>query len=204
MPIALIQAASAVHSALPAGSASKAMPSAKEAHRHRGQHAARQRVRRDQAWHETGVRNHRQRGDLGHKTHHQYQRAVGAEPAVAHDLQLCRGIATAAEPVGDIGQAVLVQRAGQDRAHAQGERRHGEVWHADRAQAETDKAHRAADRRADQRKRPLRAGKIHRHRPRRMRHRQPGQEGDRGSEVVEPVIHAKKSGKSFGSRRAQD
>ncbi len=129
-----------------------------QAHRHRRQHAARQRVRGDQALHDDGIRKRRQRGKLGDKAHHQDQRAVGAEPAVAHDLELRGRIAAAAESVRDIRQSVLVQRAGQDRARAQRKRRRGEIRHADHPHAETEQAHRAADRRADQRKHPVARG----------------------------------------------
>ena len=129
MPIAHAAATSAAHSADCNGSASKAMIKANaacgcrrreigpagiggksvlarigQAHRHRRQHAARQRVRGDQALHDNGIRKRRQRRKLGHKAHHQDQRAVGAEPAVAHDLEFRRGVAAAAESVGDIGE----------------------------------------------------------------------------------------------------
>ena len=39
--------------------------------------------------------------------------AVGAVPAVAHDRQLLLAVAAAAEPVGGVGEPVLVQRAGE-------------------------------------------------------------------------------------------
>src|SRR5712671_2974522 len=61
----------------------------------------------------------------------------------------------------------------------------------------------AADRGAHQRKHPVRADKIRRHRPYRMRHRQPGQECDGGSKVVEPVIHGRESEGIIGSRRTR-
>ena len=53
------------------------------------------------------------------KSDQQNDRAVGAEPAVAHDRKLCGPVAAAAEPVADIGETVLVQRAGQRRAGAE-------------------------------------------------------------------------------------
>ena len=148
-------------------------------------------MRRDQALHDERIWQHRERGQPCDKAHHQDQRAIGAEPAVAHDLELRRTVAAAAETVCDIGEAVLVQRAGQDRAGAERKRCRGQIRHADHAQAETKQAHRGPDRGADNRKHPVRPDEILLHRPLRMRHRQPGQEGDRGSEIVEPVIHVR-------------
>ena len=161
----------------------------RQVHRHPRQHAARQRVRGDQAWHDIAIRNRRQRGKFRGKTHQQDQRAVGAEPAVAHDLQLGLAVAAAAETVGDVGEAVLVQRAGQDRAGAERQRRRGQIRHADVRRPRQIKSHHRADQRADHRKHPVRAHEIFRHRPLRMRHRQPRQERDRGFEIVEPFIH---------------
>jgi hypothetical protein len=86
-----------------------------------------------------------------------------------------------------------MQPAGQDRARAQRQRRRGEIGQADHPHAKIKQAHRAADCSTYERKHPVCADKILRQRPRRMRHRQPGQEGDRGYEIVEPVIHEKES-----------
>src|SRR3954447_21568808 len=47
--------------------------------------------------------------------------AIGADPAVAHDLELALAGAAAAEPVGGIGKAVLVQRAGDEGGRGQRE-----------------------------------------------------------------------------------
>ena len=157
--------------------------------RHHRQRAARQRVRRDQAVDDMRIGQRGQRGKFCDKAHQQDQRAIGAEPAVAHDLKLGRGIAAAAKTVGDVGEPVLVQRAGQDRAGAERQRRGGEVGQADRAQRKTEQADGGTDQRADHRKHPVRAHEIWRHRALRMRHRQASQERDRGFEIVKPFVH---------------
>ena len=146
-------------------------------------------MRRDQTPHDIAIRQRRERRDFGDKAHHQDQRAIGAEPAVAHDLQLRGGIAAAAETVGDVGKAILVQRAGQERARPERQRSCCEIGQAERAQSETEEAHRPADGRADQRKHPVRADEMSGYGAFRMRHRQPGQKGNRGPEIVEPIIH---------------
>ena len=46
---------------------------------------------------------------------HERDRAIAADARIAHDAQLVLARAPAAEAVGDVGQAVLVQRAGQRR-----------------------------------------------------------------------------------------
>ena len=123
------------------------------------------------------------------KPHHQDQRAIRAKPAVAHDLQLCGGIPASAETVGDVGKAILVQRAGQECARPERQRSCREIGQTESAQSETEEAHRSADGRADQRKHPVCADEILRHGAVRMRHRQPGQKGNRSPEIVEPIIH---------------
>jgi nicotinate-nucleotide--dimethylbenzimidazole phosphoribosyltransferase len=142
------------------------------------------------------------RRNLRDKTHQQHQCTIGAEPAVAHDLKLRRHVAAAAKPVGDIGEAVLVQRSGQERASAERQRRRGEIGQADSAQAETEKAHRAAEGRPYHRKQAVRADEILRHRSRRMRHRQAREKRNRGSEIVEPVIHDRESEENQWARHA--
>jgi hypothetical protein len=56
-------------------------------------------------------------------------------------------------------------------------------------QSEAKQTDSGTDHRTDDRKHPVRAHKVLRHRALRMRHRQPGQEGSRGFEIVEPFIH---------------
>ena len=110
-------------------------------------------------------------------------------PAVAHDLELRLARVAAAEAVGDVGEPVLVQRAGHDGAGAERQCRGSKVGYADGPQAETQQSHRRADQRADHRKHPVRAHEICGNRAIGMRHRQPRQERDGGFEIVEPFIH---------------
>nr|WP_265442295.1 hypothetical protein [Bradyrhizobium sp. SEMIA] len=51
---------------------------------------------------------------------------IGADPAVAHDLELALAGAAATEPVSGIGKSVLVQRTGDQGGRSQREQR-GEV-----------------------------------------------------------------------------
>jgi hypothetical protein len=69
-------------------------------------------VRGREALHDCAVRKRSQRGNLCGKAHQQDDSTIGAEPAVAHDLQFGRGVAAPAKTVGDVGQTVLMQRAG--------------------------------------------------------------------------------------------
>ena len=138
----------------------------------------------DQALHHHGIPKRLQGGKLGDKTNHQDERTIGAEPAVEHDLELRRRITATTEPVGDIGQSILVQRTGQDRARAQGQRRRPEVGQPHCPHREIQQSNGAADCCAYHRKHPMRADEIRGLRAIWMRHRQPGQKGHRGSQVV--------------------
>jgi hypothetical protein len=90
-----------------------------------------QRVRGDQARDDIAVRDRRQRRQFCGKAHQQDHGAIGAEPAVAHDLQLRFEIAAAAESVGDVGKAILVQRACHDGAAAQRQCGGSQIGHAE-------------------------------------------------------------------------
>ncbi|MEY9342757.1 hypothetical protein ABIF32_006851 [Bradyrhizobium elkanii] len=92
-----------------------------------------------------------------------------------------------------------MQRAGEQRAAAERERGGGEIRHTDRPQQQAKQADRRPDGGPDQGKQPLRPGKPLRPRAVRMRHRQAGQEGGRGPEIVEPLIHGE--GLEIGLKR---
>ena len=64
-----------------------------------------------------------QRAGAQAKAQNQRHRAEGADPAVLHDLQLALARKTAAEAVGDVGKAVLMQGPGDGRAKGQREQR---------------------------------------------------------------------------------
>jgi hypothetical protein len=128
-------------------------------------------VRDQQARHHVAIRDHSERRAFGSKTHQQDHRAIGTEPAVAHDFELCRDVAAATKAVGDIGQSILVQRPGQNRAAAERQRRGSEIRHPDRAQGEAEQSDGSTDQRADEWKHPVRAHEIFRRRALRMRHR---------------------------------
>ena len=73
----------------------------------------------------------RQRADAQDQREHERDRAKGADSAVAHHLELALARPAAAEPVRDIGEAVLMQRA-----RRRDERRCGERSADQRRQAE--------------------------------------------------------------------
>ena len=61
---------------------------------------------------EPAVERRGQRADAQDERKRDRDRAVGADAAVAHDLELHRPRRAAAEAVGDVGEPVLMQRAG--------------------------------------------------------------------------------------------
>ena len=111
----------------------------------------------------------------------------GADPAVVHDLELPGGGGAAAEAVDRVGEAVLVQAAGEDhrREHREGRGDEGRDVQPDGDHQ--NGAARHADQRADQRedsRRPPEVGFRTGGRPEPFRG-QPRQEAGRRPEVVE-------------------
>ena len=173
----------------PAGAGGEAVGAGHGQRRHdRGQGGARRRAGSNQGYHH--VRWRRQGGEgasARQQPQDQRERAIAADPRVPHDAQLVLARAAAAEAVGDVGEAVLVQRAGQpDR---RGERHRGG---GQRRQAEPEGQRIAAaaeqtDQRADHRKhhdaRPEAAPRSRRFRS----HRQTGQECECHLAVVDRV-----------------
>ena len=56
----------------------------------------------------------------------QRQRPKGTDPGIAHDIELALALEAAGEPVGRIAQAVLMERAGEQRGRADREQAAGE------------------------------------------------------------------------------
>ena len=106
-----------------------------------GDHGARQRVGADQHDQPGGAAELRQAGDLDQHRERQRQHAERAVAAVAHDLQPPRRLQRMrAQPVGGVGQAVLVQGARDhdrraDCQHAGQPARTGEAAHDGEHQA---------------------------------------------------------------------
>src|SRR5204863_7968968 len=81
-----------------------------------------------------------------------------AMAAVAHDRELGFAIMAPAEPVGGVGQPVLVERAGQrDASENREQRRNGTAAAEQLGEQEGERGHRA-DAGADQWERPTRGG----------------------------------------------
>ena len=62
---------------------------------------------------ENRIADCRDRGRAQPDAEHERDNAVGAMSAVAHDRQLALAVTAAAEPVGRVGEPVLMQRAGR-------------------------------------------------------------------------------------------
>ena len=109
-------AASAPGSSRPAAAPAPSARAGREK-RERGQRAgAGERGDGDQAQRsapEAAVERGRERADAQDERERQRDRAIGADAAVAHDLELHRPRRAAAEAVGDVGEPVLVQGAGR-------------------------------------------------------------------------------------------
>ncbi len=140
-------------------------------------------MRRDQGEARINRLAHRdERGGAQPDAQHQRQDAKGAEPAVAHDLELARRVAAAGEPVGGVGEPVLVQAPGQCDPGEDGEERRRPIAEADQLRREIGKGRDRADPGAGERKRPSRIGEP----PAilgRCRHRHAGKERDRGGKA---------------------
>ena len=63
---------------------------------------------------EPAVERRGQRADAQDKRERDGDRAIGADAAVAHDLELPLARRAAAETIGDVGEPVLVQRPGRE------------------------------------------------------------------------------------------
>ena len=122
--------------------------------------------------------------NLATKPDQQHQRAIGAKPAVAHDRKFFVAVATAAKAVSDVGQTVLVQRAGQGRAGAERQRGRGQFGNANREQTTIDQSDGEADHRAHQRERALRARHAIGHRIIRVADRYPRQQRNRETDIA--------------------
>ena len=131
-----------------------------------------------------GERGHRARPEQEREG--KRQRTIGADPAVAHDLQAPLGRGAAAEAVGGVGEPVLVQRAGGQHADPDGGQRGRGGRKAGTRQQGVGRRGRDADRRAGQRGRPLCGGKG----PSgavRDRQRKPRVEGEAEHDVLDDV-----------------
>ena len=112
-------------------------------------------------------------------------RAEGADAAVAHDGELLLPGRAAAEAVGDVGEPVLVQRAGRGDERRGRKRRGDERGQAEaRRRPERDRADEAHDR-ARERRSPGEAVEVEA-RLRRRRQRQAGEEPQRVGDVPRP------------------
>ena len=109
--------------------------------------------------------------------------AVGADPAVAHDVELALARVAAAEAVGGVGEPVLMQAAGDEERRGDRQRRRRPGKQHQSVRDRIDHRRDQPDDKARERKRPGAA--RHRAVLRRMpRQRQPRQEQDSGGQFV--------------------
>jgi hypothetical protein len=116
---------------------------------------------------------------------HQAERAVAADPAVAHDGEPLRAVGRAPESVERVGEAVLMQRAGDDGADAERQQGRRQRRQPQRMAERQRRPRDQPDREADQRKGPARAGERAGVRRRAGGDRQPRQEGERAQEIAQ-------------------
>ena len=134
---------------------------------------------------EPAVERGGQRANAQDEREHERKRAIGADAAVAHDLELPRDCRAAAEAVGDVGEPIFVQRPGHG-----DERRHCESRAKKQRQAEQrgegkGKSANEADRDAGDRRRPGDAVNIERRARPRFAHAQPSEETQGVSDVAD-------------------
>ena len=110
-----------------------------------------------------------------------------ADAAVAHDLELALARVAAAKTVGRVGEAVLVQRPGEekDRSHCDRGRRHRGDLEAHRDPVDEGAA--KPDQHADDRRAPDGAAEIGAADRHRLAHRHAGIEGDAGPQLGQKV-----------------
>ena len=112
-------------------------------------------------------------------------RAIGADAAVAHDLELPGSGRTAAETIGDVGEPVLVQRPSGD--DERGGRQPGAKEHGQAEQRRERQGQPAdeADRDARDRRRPSDAVNVERRTRLRLAHAQAGEEAQCAGDVAD-------------------
>ena len=139
--------------------------------------------------HQARIAEVRQRGDPQHERQNERADAEGADPAVMHDLELALARRAAAEAVGDVGQPILMQTAGndqrcRDRKHRCRQRRKVQRLR-EPIDARTDQADGYSDNgRSPQRLRQLAFGDR-----RSMRKRQARQEDKADLQIVDAPLH---------------
>lgn len=132
-----------------------------QADRHPRPPPRQQRNAQPRALHDRAVRKRSQRGNLCGKAHRQDDSAIGAEPAVAHDLQFGCGVGVPPRTVGDVGQTVLMRRAGQQRATPSASAAAARSsTPACRNREQKHQPDSSTDHRTDDRKHPVRAHRI--------------------------------------------
>ena len=107
---------------------------------------------------ENRIADRRDRGRAQSDAEHQRDDAVSAMRAVAHDRELALAIPAAAEPVGRVGEPVLVQRAGRGDAGGDREQRGRPDRQAEQPGDKKRDGAQRADAASDQRESPAGSG----------------------------------------------
>ena len=133
---------------------------------------------------EPAVERRGQRADAQDERERDRDRAIGADAAVAHDLELPRPRRAAAETIGDVGEPVLVQRPGRDDERGCRQPRAKERGQAEQRGERKDERADEADRDAGDRRRPGDAVNVERRAWPRFAHAQAGEEAQRVGDVA--------------------
>ena len=110
--------------------------------------------------HQGRIAEVRQRGDAQNEGQNERADAIGADPAVTHDLELALARRAAAEAVGDVGQSVLVQGAGNGHGGRNRKRRGGQRRQMQALRNPIDAGADQPDRGADNRRGPERLRQL--------------------------------------------
>src|SRR6185437_9380971 len=149
------------------------------------QAAARRRMRGNQRGGDTGgIAERRQRGGAQADTEDERQHAIGAAAAVAHDGEARDAVAAAEQPVGAVGEPVLMQGAGRRGGGRERQQRGRERRQSQCRRQRIDDGADEADGGADDRESPARLRQRAGRTRRRRRHRQTGQEAGGEAQLI--------------------
>ena len=124
-----------------------------------------------------------ERADAQEERQHQPAGPIGADAAVAHDLELALAVAAAAETIERIGEPVLMQGAGYEEGRGDRERRADERRQIEREGEPIGRCTEETNERADHRQRPAGTRDVRALDRGRVRQRNPG-----GKQHADPKI----------------
>ena len=136
---------------------------------------------------EPAVERRGQRANAQDERERERERAIGADAAVAHDLELPGARRAAAEAVGDVGEPILVQRPGHGDERRRCKSRAKEQGQAEQRGEPKDQRADESDRDAGDRRRPGDAANVERRGRPRPAHAQAGEKAQGIGDVANPA-----------------